>query len=226
MKQAVLGFGNSSKPVLESREALFPGWTFGVLDSWSVVQTLQVPEVDEDGAETVFFSDYSQFIEEPSVGLRFGGDKYRPSDTEKMLRFLPHYEDFLEAEKTGLPAITESLRPFGRIVATADLSAALATCWLADLLRVLAPYGPELIVLSVYPAPFQGERTRRFAQGVSEALMDLPVKHFTLFSADVGRDCGHMTLPQYFNVLQSLHGDALSACLRGEAPDPEWFQAI
>ncbi|RYZ19414.1 MAG: hypothetical protein EOO16_19995 [Chitinophagaceae bacterium] len=226
MKKAVIGFGNSSKPILGSKEPAFPDWTFGLLDCWSVVQELRIPEETEDGEETIFFSDYSQFIEEPSVGLRFGADKYSASHTEHMLRFAPDYEPFLEAEKTKLGTITDTLRPFGKVVVTADLSASLTICWLPDLLRVLASCGPELTVLSIYPAPFQGDRSQRRAQAVSEVLMDLPVKHFTLFGADLGRDCGHMTLPQYFNVVESLRADALTACLQGGTPDPEWFQAV
>ncbi|GAA4344573.1 hypothetical protein [Flaviaesturariibacter amylovorans] len=227
MTKVVLGFGNSSKAPLKAWEPLHSDWKFCVLDCWSVVQKLEIPEEKVDEDAPTFFTDHSFFIEEPAVAVRFGADKYQYTETADIIRFRPDYQRLLHTEREAhLTSVLSELQGVDQLIVLADLSAPLTRSWGPGVLPAIAGAGASVTLVSLYPGALHGALATREAQAFSTALMEPGILHYTLFWDEVAQDCGHMSIASFFSVCEGLLADALGNVLRNEVPDPQWFHIV
>src|SRR4051812_6800354 len=184
----VLGFGNESKPVLEGLEKDFPGWQFAILDCWSQVQEIKVIDeqvLPDEDMTARFATNLSYFTKPPQVALRFDNDKYADAETQKIVRYPPHYLKLLKKEwPIGFSSILSSLERYREILIVSPTANATALVSLLPLVTAFQTRG-NVRIFSWYPLMLEGQMRTEMAATLCEKLMDTQVKHYCFFQEEV-----------------------------------------
>ena len=216
----VLGIGNDSKPVLEGLEKDFPAWQFAILDCWSHVQEIKVIDeqvLPDEDLTARFVTNLSYFTKPPQVALRFDNDKYDDAETQKIVRYPPHYLKLLKKKwRSGFPSILSSLERYTEILIVSPTATAMALVSLLPLVKALQS-GRNVRIFSWYPFMLEGHMRTEMAPTLCGQLMDTQAKHYCFFQQEVIEHYKNETMTKVLTDLKNMQQQAVRNLLRDDS---------
>ena len=197
----------------------FPTWQFAILDCWSEVQEIKVidEEVLPDEELTArFVTNLSYFTKPPQVAVRFDDNKYEDAETQKIVRYPPHYLRLLKKERhSGFSSILSSLERYTEILIVTPTGNAISLLWLLPLVNAFQKCGNTRI-FSWYPFMLEGQMRTEMAATLCQQLMDTPAKHYCFFRQEVLEQYRNDRVTKVLAVLEDLQQQAVRSLLLDE----------
>jgi hypothetical protein len=216
----VLGIGNDSKPVLEGLEQDFPAWQFAILDCWSQVQEIKVIDeqvLPDEDMTARFVTNLSYFTKPPKIALRFDNNKYDDAETQKIVRYPPHYLKLVKKEwRSGFSSISSSLERYTEILIVSPIGNAIARVSLLPLVNTFQNRGNARL-FSWYPLMLEGQMRTEMAASLCEQLMDTQVTHYCFFQQEVIEHYKNETVTKVLTDLKNIQQQAVRSLMRDDS---------